>query len=84
MRELPRTRLEARFDGDAVVVTNVGDRPAPLVLIDGFPHDLGRVLDDNAFGLAAGASRRIAFDAGGASLEGLSVRAWNADAVRPS
>ncbi len=84
LRELPRTRLDARLDGDALVVTNVGDRPAPLVLIDGFPHDLGRALDDNAFGLAAGASRRIEFEAGGASLDTLSVRAWNADAVRPS
>jgi hypothetical protein len=42
------------------------------------------VLDDNAFGLAAGATRRVGFDAAGASLAGLSVRAWNADAVRPS
>ena len=60
---------------------NVGGVAAPLVLIDGFPHDLGRVLGDNAFGLAAGAERRIFVDAGDASLDGLSVRAWNADAV---
>lgn len=84
LRELPRTRLDVRIDGSDLVVTNIGDRPAPLVLIDGFPHDLGRVLEDNAFGLAAGATRRIRFDAGGAPLDGLTVRAWNADAVRPS
>lgn len=81
---LPRTRLAAWLDGDALIVRNVGDHAAPLVLIDGFPHAVGRVLEDNAFGLAAGASRRIGFDAGGASLDRLSVRAWNADAVQPS
>jgi len=81
LRELPRTSLAVRVDRDALVVSNIGDHPAPLVLIDGFPHDLGRVLDDNAFGLAAGASRRIGFDAGDASLDRLTVRAWNADAV---
>ncbi|MDT0158000.1 glycoside hydrolase family 2 TIM barrel-domain containing protein [Microbacterium sp. ARD32] len=84
LRDLPRTRLAARIEGDALVVSNLGPHPAPLVLIDGFPHDVGHVLDDNAFGLAAGATRRVAFDAGGASLEGISVRAWNADAVRPA
>ena len=81
LRELPRTRLEARIDGDQLVVRNVGGVAAPLVLIDGFPHDVGRVLGDNAFGLAAGAERRIFVHAGEGSLGGLSVRAWNADAV---
>ena len=53
----------------------------PLGLSDGFPPDVGRVRGDNAFGLAAGAERRIFVHAGEGSLGGLSVRAWNADAV---
>jgi beta-galactosidase/beta-glucuronidase len=84
LHDLPRTRLTARLDGDALVVRNDGEHPAPLVLIDGFPYGVGRVLDDNAFGLAAGATRRIRLDAGDASRAGLSVRAWNADAVAVS
>lgn len=81
LRELPRTRLEARLDGAELVVRNIGGVAAPLVLIDGFPHGLGRALGDNAFGLAAGAERRIAIETGDAALDGLTVRAWNADAV---
>jgi beta-mannosidase len=81
LRDLPRTRLEARLDGAELVVRNIGGVAAPLVLIDGFPHGLGRVLGDNAFGLAAGAERRIAIETGGGALDGLTVRAWNADAV---
>lgn len=79
--DLPRTRLAARRDRDALVVENVGAHPAPIVIIDGFPHAPGRWLGDNAFGLAAGESRRIRFDARGADLQDCTVRAWNADRI---
>ena len=84
LQELPRTRLEARIEGTTLIVRNAGDVAAPLVLIDGFAHDLGRALGDNAFGLAAGAERRVTMDLGGASPDELRVRAWNADAVTVS
>ncbi len=80
---LPRTTLRASIDGDGIVIENAGPHAAPLVLIGGFPHGVGAWLDDNAFGLAAGESRRVAFAAPNGGLEDLQVRAWNADAVNP-
>jgi hypothetical protein len=86
--ELPRTRLEARLepvpgptDRAELVIRNAGELPAPIVLVEGFPHGPGRLLEDNAFGLRAGEERRIALQAPVGELGRLSVRAWNADAV---
>ncbi|MDF2993643.1 MAG: beta-galactosidase/beta-glucuronidase [Microbacterium sp.] len=81
LKEQPRTRLEAHSADGVLRVRNVGDVPAPIVLVDGFPTAPGAWLDDNAFGLAAGEERLIAFDLAGASWPGAQVRAWNADAV---
>ena len=81
LADQPRTTLRAHRSGDALVVENVGAVPAPLVLIDGFPHAPGRWLADNAFGLEPGERREVRFCDGGASMEAVSVRAWNADAV---
>ncbi|MEW1834866.1 glycoside hydrolase family 2 TIM barrel-domain containing protein [Microbacterium sp. NPDC079995] len=75
----PRTVLRARVEADAIVIENAGEHPAPVVLIDGFPHDVGDVLEDNAFGLRAGESRRVAYVASSALR--IRVRAWNADEV---
>ena len=88
LSELPRTTLSARREGDVIVVRNVGEHPAPIVVIDGFPHGLGAVLDDNAFGLEAGEERRIGFvlpgGSGPAALEAVRMRAWNASEVAVS
>jgi beta-galactosidase/beta-glucuronidase len=81
LKEQPRTRLEARLGDGVLHVRNVGEVPAPIVLIDGFPTAPGAWLDDNAFGLEAGEERAIAFDLAGASWPRARVRAWNADAV---
>lgn len=85
LSELPRTSLSASVHDGAIVVRNDGEHPAPIVLIDGFPHAVGAVLDDNAFGLDAGEERRIGFvlpgDADGVGLDGVRVRAWNAPEV---
>lgn len=81
LEEQPRTRLEARRDEGTLRVRNVGDVPAPLVLIDGFPTAPGAWLDDNAFGLDPGEEREIAFALAGAEWPDARVRAWNADAV---
>lgn len=81
LKEQPRTRLEARFAGGALRVRNVGEVPAPLVIIDGFPTAPGAWLDDNAFGLEPGEERLVAFDLAGESWDDPRVRAWNADPV---
>ncbi|MDQ1123529.1 beta-mannosidase [Microbacterium trichothecenolyticum] len=81
LKEQPRTRLEARFGDGGLHVRNVGEVPAPIVLVDGFPTAPGAWLDDNAFGLEAGEERLIAFSLAGASWREPRVRAWNADAV---
>ncbi|MEW1706266.1 sugar-binding domain-containing protein [Microbacterium sp. NPDC089190] len=84
LKEQPRTRLEARWGDGVLRVRNVGDVPAPLVLVDGFPTAFGAWLDDNAFGLEAGEERAIAFALAGATWPDARVRAWNADAVEVS
>lgn len=85
LSELPQTSLSAQVVDGAIVVRNVGDHAAPIVLLDGFPHGVGAVLDDNAFGLDVGEERRIGFglpgDADGAVLGDVRVRAWNAPEV---
>jgi beta-galactosidase/beta-glucuronidase len=85
LSELPSTAVSAHVEDDAIVVRNVGEHPAPIVLIDGFPHGLGAVLDDNAFGLDVGEERRVGFALPGGSerdgLGGVRVRAWNAPEV---
>lgn len=81
LMEQPRTRLDARWDADVVRVRNVGEVPAPIVIIDGFPTAPGAWLDDNAFGLEPGEERAIAFALAGAEWVDARVRAWNADAV---
>ncbi|QJU55748.1 glycoside hydrolase family 2 TIM barrel-domain containing protein [Herbiconiux sp. KACC 21604] len=78
--ELPRTRLAARAVDGGFEVQNVGEVPAPLVLVDGFPHGPGALLHDDAFGLAPGETRVVGME-GEVSVASLSVRAWNADAV---
>ncbi|MDR6690301.1 beta-mannosidase [Microbacterium sp. 1154] len=81
LKEQPRTRLEARWGEGVLRVRNVGDVPAPLVLVDEFPTAFGAWLDDNAFGLEPGEERAIAFSLAGAAWPDARVRAWNADAV---
>lgn len=79
--EQPRTTLAVQRQDDALVIENTGIHPAPVVIIDGFPHEPGRWLADNAFGLEPGERRTVRFDVGGAPLTGIRVRAWNADPV---
>ncbi len=81
--ELPRTTLAVTLSEGVLTVVNTGEVPAPLVLIDGFPHGPGRLLEDDAFGLLPGESRSVRVDAPENELRRLSVRAWNADAVTP-
>lgn len=81
LREQPRTTLAARREGDTFVIENSGAHPAPLVIIDGFPHEPGRWLADNAFGLEPGERRAVAFHVGDGDVAGVRVRAWNADPV---
>lgn len=80
LADQPPTVLSVRREGDALRVANEGPVPAPVVVIDGFPHAPGRWLDDNAFGLDAGESRLIAFG-GCDDVSGIRVRAWNAPSV---
>lgn len=81
LKEQPLTRLSAHQEEGALRVRNDGDVPAPIVLIDGFPHAPGRWLQDNAFGLEPGEERVVAFHAGDADTSTISVRAWNAPSV---
>jgi hypothetical protein len=83
LKEQPRTRLAADREGRGLRISNVGAVPAPIVIVDGFPHGPGRWLEDNAFGLDAGESRLVRFDASDADPSGITVRAWNASSVRP-
>ena len=59
--------------------------PAFNVTIDGFPVNYGNFLSDNSFGLYPNEERVIRFDLATAAepLEGIQVRAWNAEAVLP-
>lgn len=79
--ELPRTTLAARLEEGALTVTNRGAVPAFQVLVDGFPHGVGAMLDDNGFGLLPGETRRVPFVLPAAPVPALAVRAWNAEAV---
>ncbi|MGV9194136.1 glycoside hydrolase family 2 protein [Microbacterium sp. MC2] len=81
LRDQPRTTLAARRNGDAFVIENISAHPAPLVIIDGFPHEPGRWLADNAFGLEPGERRVVPFHVGDGDVTGVRVRAWNADSV---
>ncbi|MGW8482965.1 glycosyl hydrolase 2 galactose-binding domain-containing protein [Microbacterium sp. NPDC055903] len=81
LKEQPATSLTATIVDGGLRVSNVGPVPAPIVIIDGFPHAPGRWLEDNAFGLDAGESRVVGYDADGADISSISVRAWNAQAV---
>lgn len=68
----------------SLIIKNTGTVPAFNVIIDGFPDGYGSFLDDNSFSLRPAEEREIAFDlAPGASIKGISVRAWNAGAVEP-
>jgi beta-mannosidase len=77
--DLPKTNLSARIDGKNVVVTNEGALPAVGVEIAA----VGRLdqfsVEDNFFWLAPGETVAVPVN----MTEGLSVNAWNADAVRP-
>jgi len=82
---LPKTRLSesVRRDGKrgAITVLNETGLPAFNVIIEGFPPNYGDYLGDNSFCLYPHEERTIPFDLASAdeSLEGLSVRAWNAE-----
>jgi hypothetical protein len=62
-------------------VSNVGTVPAFSVIIDGFPHGIGAMLDDNGFGLLPGETRSIGVRTADGAVPRLAVRAWNADGV---
>ena len=83
LKDQPPTQLTADFTDEGLLVSNIGPVPAPIVIIDGFPHAAGHWLEDNAFGLDAGESRQIRFEVADAVLSSISVRAWNAPSVRP-
>jgi beta-galactosidase/beta-glucuronidase len=78
---LPRTDLVARAADGRLEVTNRGAVPAVQVMVDGFPHGVGSLLDDNGFGLLPGETRMVGFRTADGTLPALSVRAWNADPV---
>lgn len=84
--KLPPTTLQVRTEHDGrqgtLIVENIGERPAINVLIDDFPDGYGNFLADNSFGLHPGETRRIAWELGeGMTLDGVTVRAWNAPRV---
>lgn len=87
LRALPETSLALTVSGGAagtLTVTNTGELPAFNVLFDGFPFQYGAFLDENSFFLHPGESRTITYELpAGASLDGLTVRAWNASATPP-
>jgi hypothetical protein len=78
---LPRTELSASLVDGMLRVSNVGTVPAFSVIIDGFPHGIGAMLDDNGFGLLPGETRSIGVRTADGAVPRLAVRAWNADGV---
>ena len=86
---LPKTKLSASLQRDGkqgtITIRNESALPAFNVIIDGFPVNYGNFLSDNSFGLYPNEERVIRFDLATADepLEGLQVRAWNAEAVSP-
>lgn len=79
--DLPRTTLAARLEDGALIVENRGAVPAFQVVVDGFPHGVGAILDDNGFGLLPGESRRVPLQLPAGADPALAVRAWNAQRV---
>ncbi|CAM4168325.1 glycoside hydrolase family 2 protein [Saccharibacillus endophyticus] len=89
LRRLPRTELEWTVEpggrGGAIVVRNIGDRPAYRVIVEGFPADWDCFLEDNDFGLYPGEERRVSFEAKASDIrDGVRIGAWNAPAVKMS
>jgi hypothetical protein len=86
---LPKTRLSATLQRDGkqgtITVRNESPLPAFNVIIDGFPLNYGNYLGENSFCLYPQEERVIRFDLTSANepLEGLQVRAWNAEVVSP-
>ncbi|MHB1457472.1 MAG: glycosyl hydrolase 2 galactose-binding domain-containing protein [Armatimonadota bacterium] len=83
---LPKTSLSVRTtfkDSQGyIIVRNNGDLPAFNVIIDGFPYGDWSHLDDNSFCLWPGEERKIGYElSGNASLDGVTIRAWNAQDV---
>ena len=81
---LPRTSLSVRTTQKEsqgyIIVKNNGSVPAFNVIIDGFPDGDWNFLDDNSFCLWPGEERKIGYELDGrASLDGVTLRAWNAD-----
>jgi len=86
--DLPRTKLSAKLklnkNKGVITVKNETGLPAFNVLIDNFPHEFGNFLNDNSFHLHPGETRDIEFTVRNplCSMENLTVKAWNADAVK--
>ncbi len=86
LMSLPRTELAVSREGTMrkgeFVITNGGELPAFNVQVSEFPGGFEDFLGDNSFCLWPGETRRVSYELGeGASLAGLTIGAWNADAV---
>jgi hypothetical protein len=86
---LPRTNLQAEISvnekNGIITIENKGAIPVFNVIIDDFPYGYGNFLEDNSFCLYPGETRNISFqiEEGGKGLNQITLRAWNADMIKP-